>query len=179
MMDGVKGLVVSGPGSDDNRVTDNFITGMSSEAIWLNQASSNRIEGNYLIDNQIGVAITSGSENLLSSNRIIDHTNGVLIAATPLASEGASGNRIIHNKLYGNQSAIDLTTFGSSLDNLNNWIEGNAIRDGHRGLSIGDPGNVKTTIVENWFDFNSSVHIEDLGTSSLFSGNVCDGLSCP
>ncbi len=179
VVSGINGIILQGALSQDNTISDNYIAGVISEAIWLYNASRNEVTGNYLIHNQTGFAITSGSRNSFSYNRVIENMNGITIATTAGGGADSSYNEIFWNKIYDNRSGVYLSTFGTTLNNVKNQFYKNAIRGGDGGLLIGDAGNIKTLVDNNWFASHGSYHITDLGTMSQFSGNRCDGVACP
>ncbi len=175
---GVNGIRIEGS-SEDNELIFNDITAVTSEAISIREGAYNTLKGNYLLDNQTGLAIVAGIKNFALQNHMIGNTNGILISpGYPSPLGNALKNTIYENKIYNNHTGIWLNSYSSPGFVMENVIEKNAIFGGSQGLLIDDPNDVNNEIINNYFVDQSVFHIRDFGTSTLLSGNRCNGSAC-
>jgi len=95
---------------DENRITDNIITGNVKEGICAWKSGGNTITGNTItVNNANGIQLMASQNNTVTQNTITDNDKGILIRSghveydypTPLMS---TGNSINYNDIHGNTS---------------------------------------------------------------------------
>lgn len=175
---GINGIRLHGL-SEDNELISNDVTAVTGEAIAISEGAYNHLKGNYLLDNQTGLAIVAGVKNIVQRNHMIGNTNGILISpGFPSPLGDALKNTIYENKIYNNHTGIWLNSYSSPRFVMENIIEKNAIFGGSQGLLIDDPNDVSNEIINNYFADQTVFHIQNFGTSTILSGNHCNGSAC-
>ena len=126
---GAIGITVTGT---SNTITNNSISGTDNgiysideptSAIALNDASLNKIIGNNLASNTVGLALTSWNPGKCNSNQIIG--NSFTDSSTALLLYDSSNNTIYHNDFINNKVILEDTGYiAYGLASLNTWDDG-------------------------------------------------------
>ncbi len=126
---GAIGITVTGT---SNTIANNNISGTDNgiysldeptSAIALNDASQNKIIGNTLASNTVGLALTSWNSGKCNSNQIIG--NSFTDSSTALLLYDSSNNTIYHNDFINNKVILEDTGYiAYGLASLNTWDDG-------------------------------------------------------
>jgi parallel beta-helix repeat protein len=127
----------------------------SATGIYLEESTRIRVDGNSLLDNHGGIAVSSGSASA-SRNRIAN--NDVDGAEYGIAVQGNLGAPAEANRISGNR-------VGGDAD------------EGATGIDINDSA-YGTRIAGNEID-DFAEPFDDAGTGTALKGNLCDGAPCP
>jgi parallel beta-helix repeat protein len=98
-------------------------------AVWLYDASNNRVTGNTFSDYVIGIKVQSSEKNVVCDNTIIGK-KGSLLARTGISVESSSENTICDNTVSDGDNGI---TVSSSSNNL---LEDNVLRNNEHNFGV-------------------------------------------
>jgi parallel beta-helix repeat protein len=156
-------------GASGTRVQDNDIH-QNDVGIYVTSSASNAIGENNSHDNGLaGILIVDGDHNKVEENQISGNDQaGIRLF------QGAEANVIEKNVIVGNRG-VGVMVGGPVGANNGNVIQKNIIANNSKGVVIAaDPDpNLATRLRANTFSANPNDQIEDNGTGTVVTGNIC------
>ena len=161
--------------ADKNKFFDNQVADCLSGGIRLDAGDRHEVRGNTIKGCEQGVELLGTSEVVVHENVLFDNTTGVVL----LSHTGPMANNVVaNNKVFDNETGIKLSSGAAAIHPLEETFVGsNTLQGGTWGVILDDPLCIDTYLIQNEI-WGTPSPITDLGTSTLSSGNSCDGAPC-
>jgi nitrous oxidase accessory protein len=142
-----------------NRVLGNTVTD-NAVGVTLSTSFGNNVTGNFLTNNYSGISVNSSNNNTITDNSIYSKRYGII--------QGSSSNNIIsNNSLSGNPTAIQIS---SSCFNL---VEGNVINhSSYCGLELHNDASHNNVIGNNIVNNRDGLEVKSSSNNTLKNNNI-------
>jgi nitrous oxidase accessory protein len=174
--------------SSGNIIEDNFVDGQFStgrvplSGIQLEESAYNRVLGNTVTDNAVGVTLSASFGNNLTGNFLTNNYSGINVGSSDnntimdnsifskrygITQTSSSNNIILNNALSGNPTGIQISL------SCFNLVEGNVIdHSSYCGLELHDDASHNNVIGNNIIQNKDGVEVKFSSNNTLKNNNI-------